>query len=90
MTSIQNSLNDLERCQAARDVVLDCYLTAIGNVAHYAIDLDDEITVPHRQYLTVLAGEVASAQPEVLAESRATLAPCSATIATRRRNTWAR
>jgi GGDEF domain-containing protein len=73
MTSIQNSLNDLERCQAARDMVLDCYLTAIKNVAHYAIDLDDEITVPHRQYLTVLAGEVASAQPEALAGSRATL-----------------
>jgi GGDEF domain-containing protein len=73
MTSIQNSLNDLERCQAARDMVLDCYLTAIRNVAHYAIDLDDEITVPHRQYLTVLASEMASAQPEALAESRATL-----------------
>jgi GGDEF domain-containing protein len=73
MSSIQNSLNDLECCQAARDMVLDCYLTAIKNVAHYAIDLDDEITVPHRQYLTVLAGEVASAQPEALAGSRATL-----------------
>jgi GGDEF domain-containing protein len=73
MSSIQNSLTDLERCQAARDMLLDCYLTAIGNMAHYAIDLDDEITVPHRQYLTVLAEEVASAQPEALAESRARL-----------------
>jgi GGDEF domain-containing protein len=42
-------------------------------VAHYAIDLDDEITAPHRQYLVALAGEVASARPEALAESRATL-----------------
>jgi len=70
MTSIQNSLDDLERCQTAREMLLDCYLTAIGNVAHYAIDLDDEITAPHRHYLTVLAGELASAQPEALAESR--------------------
>jgi GGDEF domain-containing protein len=73
MTSIQNSLSDLERCQAARDLALDCYLTAIENVAHYSIELDDAITVPHREYLVALAGEVASAQPEALGESRATL-----------------
>ena len=73
MTSIQNSLNELERSHEARDMLLDCYLMAIRNAAHYAIELDDEITTPHRQYLTALAGEVASAQPEALAESRATL-----------------
>ena len=72
MTSIQDSLTELEQCQAAREMVLDCYLTAIRNVAHYTIELDDEITTPHRQYLTALAGEVASAQPEALTESRAT------------------
>ena len=54
-------------------MLLDCYLMAIRNTAHYAIELDDETTAPHRQYLTALAGEVASAQPEVLAESRSTL-----------------
>ena len=53
--------------------MLDCYLTAIRNVAHYSIELDEEITAPHRQYLTALASEVESAQPEALAESRATL-----------------
>ena len=73
MTSIQNSLDDLERCHAARDMVLDCYVTALMNVAHYTIELNDEITAPHRQYLTALASEVAAAQPEALAESRATL-----------------
>ena len=73
MTSIQNSLNDLERSHAARDMVLDCYLTAIRNVAHYTIELDDELTAPHRKYLAALAGEVASAQPAALVESRATL-----------------
>jgi GGDEF domain-containing protein len=54
-------------------VVLDCYLTAIRNVAHYTIELDDEISTPHRQYLTALAGELGSAQPEALVESRSTL-----------------
>jgi GGDEF domain-containing protein len=73
MISIQNSLNDLERSNEARDMLLDCYVLAIKNVAHYAIELDDEITAPHRKYLTALAGEVASAQPEALEESRATL-----------------
>jgi len=73
MTSIQNSLHELDLCHAARDMVLDCYVTAIMNVAHYTLELDDEITAPHRQYLTTLANEVASAQPEALAESRATL-----------------
>jgi GGDEF domain-containing protein len=73
MTSIQNSLNDLDRCHAARDLLLDCYVTAIRNMAHYSIDLDDRITAPHRKYLTALAGEMPSAQPEALGESRATL-----------------
>ena len=73
MTSIQNSLNDLERSNEARDMLLDCYLMAIKNMAHYAIELDEEITVPHRKYLTALAGEVASAAPAALVESSATL-----------------
>jgi len=73
MTSIQNPANDLEPHPAAPNILLDCYVLALRNVAHYAVDLDDEITAPHRQYLSALAAEVALAQPEVLAESRATL-----------------
>jgi GGDEF domain-containing protein len=73
MISIQNSLNELEKCHEVRELALDCYLTAIRNVAHYAIELDDEITAPHRKHLTVLAGEVTSARKEALAGSRATL-----------------
>jgi len=73
MTSIQHPVKDLEQRHAASDLLLDCYVLALKNVAHYAVDLDDEITVPHRQYLSALAAEVALAQPEVLAESRATL-----------------
>ena len=73
MTSIQHPVKDLEQRHAASDLLLDCYVLALKNVAHYAVDLDDEITVPHRQYLSALAAQVALAQPEVLAESRATL-----------------
>ncbi|MGA2271105.1 MAG: GGDEF domain-containing protein [Bryobacteraceae bacterium] len=73
MISIQDSLNELDRCHAVGSIVLECYLTAIRNMAHYAVELDDEITGPHRKYLAALAGEVASAQPEALVESRATL-----------------
>ena len=64
MTSVQNAVNSLEGYPATPDMLLDCYVVALRNVAHYAVDLDDEITAPHRQYLTALAGEVASAQPE--------------------------
>jgi len=73
MTPIPNSLNDLDRCPAAPDMLLDCYLAAIRNVAHYTIELDDEITAPHRRYLVALADGVASAHPEAVAGSRATL-----------------
>jgi GGDEF domain-containing protein len=73
MIPVQNSLDELEKCHEVRDIALDCYLTAIRNVAHYAIELDDEITAPHRKYLTALAGEVASARKEALVDSRATL-----------------
>ncbi|MBZ5728431.1 MAG: GGDEF domain-containing protein [Acidobacteriia bacterium] len=73
MISIQNSLTELQRCHQLRDQALDCYLSAIRNVADYAIELDDGITGPHRQYLTALAGEVAAGTPEVLERSRATL-----------------
>ena len=73
MTSVQNAVNGLEGHPAAPDMLLDCYVVALRNVAHYAVDLDDEITAPHRQYLSALAADVARAQPEALAESRATL-----------------
>jgi GGDEF domain-containing protein len=73
MISIRESISDLERSQQLRTLALDCYLTAIKNMAHYVVELDDSITAPHRKYLSALAEDVAQGPPEVLAESRATL-----------------
>jgi GGDEF domain-containing protein len=54
-------------------MALDCYLAAIANMAHYAVDLDAAITAPHRKYLSDLAAELAEASPEALVESRSTV-----------------
>ena len=72
MISIQSSMTELERSHQMRSEVLDCYLLAIKNVANYAVELDEEITTPHRKYLKQLADEVAADKPDALAGSRAT------------------
>jgi GGDEF domain-containing protein len=73
MISIQKNLSELEKSHQLRTVALECYLSAINNMAQYTVDLDASITVPHRNYLSNLAGEVAEASLDALAESRATL-----------------
>src|ERR1035438_5311779 len=73
MISIQSSLTELERSHQIRAEVLDCYVLAIKNIAHYAVELDEEITRTHRQYLDALATEVATGTSEALSDSRATL-----------------
>ena len=54
-------------------VALKCYIAAIQNIAHYAVELDAEITGPHVKYLAGLAAEVQAAPSQFLPESRATL-----------------
>jgi diguanylate cyclase (GGDEF)-like protein len=73
MISIQNSLSELEQCHQSRDIALDCYISAIRNMAHYAVELDPQITAQHRDYLEDLAMRVAAGGGEVLNESRATV-----------------
>jgi len=73
MISIRNSVAELERCHQERDVAVDCYLTAIRNLAHYTIELNAEVSGAQRTHLGALADEVASGKSEVLEESRATL-----------------
>ena len=73
MISIRSSISELERCHQIRAAVLDCYVQAIKDIAHYAIELDGELTGPHRKYLEVLATEVATDTPEATAGSSATL-----------------
>jgi diguanylate cyclase (GGDEF)-like protein len=73
MISIQSSLTELERSHQIRAAVLDCYVLAIKNIAHYAVELDEELTGSHRKYLNTLATEVATGTSEALSDSRATL-----------------
>src|SRR4030081_2941167 len=73
MISIQSSLTELDRAHQLREGVLDCYLSAIKNSAHYALELDEEITGSHRKYLRALAAEIATADDQTLLESRSTL-----------------
>ena len=84
---IPDSLSELERCDRLRALTLDCYVTAIQNISHYAIELQDPLTGPHREYLNGLAAEVASAKPDAIEESRATLRVCCGRTATKPANT---
>ena len=73
MISIQSSLSELERSHQLRAAVLDCYVLAIKNIAHYPVELDEEFTSPTASTSEALASEVATGSPEALSDSRATL-----------------
>jgi GGDEF domain-containing protein len=73
MISLRKNVDELERCLQTRELTLDCYVNALRNAAQYAIDLDPQLTSPHREYLNRLAAEVANGGPEQLLESRATV-----------------
>ncbi len=72
MISILNSVSELDRAHELQTILLDSYLQAIKTAAHYSVELDDEITGPHRRYLEAVAADAASGQAEALIESRAT------------------
>jgi len=69
MISIRHSINELEESERLRALALECYLSAIRNVADYAVELEAEITVPYRSHVTTLAREVEKTAPEALAET---------------------
>ncbi|HWB87001.1 MAG TPA: diguanylate cyclase [Bryobacteraceae bacterium] len=73
MISLRTSLTELEQAHQFKTLALECYRDAIQNAAHYAIELDDQITAPHRQYLNALARELTHAGIEEITSSRATL-----------------
>ena len=72
MISIRNAITDLERSELLRQKVVDCYTFAIRTAGQYAVELDDEITGPHRTYLTALATEVAGGDPDAIEGSAST------------------
>lgn len=57
----------------SRHPAVDCYIAAIRAMAHYAADLEPELTEPHRKYMEALAESLASGDARTLDESRATL-----------------
>ena len=73
MIWIRESSTPPSRPPEESGVALDCYLAAIQNIAHYAVELDAEITGPHVKYLSGLAAEVQAAPSQALPESRSTL-----------------
>jgi diguanylate cyclase (GGDEF)-like protein len=73
MISLLKPMNDLEQCQRARELVLDCHLAAIRNIAHYAIELEPQTTALYRNYLEDLAVRASTGTGDALNESRATL-----------------
>jgi len=73
MISIQESMQALERADRLRVLILDCYVTAIRNASHYAIEIEEPLTGPFRRHLETLASELAGDSPEDLDRSRATL-----------------
>ena len=73
MISIQSSLTELERSHQFREAVLECYLSAVKNVSHYALELDEEVTRQFRKHISGLVEEIFLGKVDLLAESRATL-----------------
>ena len=72
MISIQGSISELERSQEQQEALLESYLDAIRTTAQYAVELDSQITAPHRTYLIELADQLVSGGAAAVKESRAT------------------
>jgi GGDEF domain-containing protein len=73
MISIQSSLTDLELSHQIRAAILECYVQAVKDVGHYALELEEATTRQFRTHLTNLAEEISGGSPEVLPNSRANL-----------------
>ena len=72
MISIGQSVADLDRSDRLRQTTFDCYVAAIKDAAHYAIDLEEATTGPYRQHLEALAADAVGANAASLTETRAT------------------
>jgi GGDEF domain-containing protein len=71
--SIRESIADIEKMHQLRAAAVDCYLSALRNIAQYAIELEDGLTGPFKKHISSLAGEVAGGDAEAIQESRDTL-----------------
>ena len=74
MVSIRNSLTELEKVHARQEILLGCYISAIRDMEQYAVEIDDEITPPHRRHLGAITLELTERNGEEgLAETRSLL-----------------
>jgi GGDEF domain-containing protein len=70
--SIGQSVAELERSDRLRQTTFDCYIAAIKDAAHYAIDLEDATTGPYRKHMEALAAAAAATDPASLMDTRTT------------------
>jgi GGDEF domain-containing protein len=59
MVSIRESLTELERACELQSTLLECYSSAIRSMEQYAVEIDDEITPPHRRHLAAIQADLA-------------------------------
>jgi GGDEF domain-containing protein len=70
MVSIGESLSELERMHRLRESVTGLFRKAVESAADYLVELEPQVTEPHRQAIALVATEVtAEAPPEVLSEA---------------------
>jgi GGDEF domain-containing protein len=62
----------LDRTDRLRQTAFDCYVAAIQDTAHYAIELEEALTAPHKGHLETLAAEAVGTDAASLMGTRAT------------------
>jgi GGDEF domain-containing protein len=65
MVSILDSMTELEKAHALREVLTECYTAAIGDFQQYAIEIDDQITPAHQQHLAAIIQGLTAARANV-------------------------
>jgi GGDEF domain-containing protein len=70
--SIGQSVTELDRSDRLRQAAFDCYVAAIRDAAHYAVELEETVTGPYKRHLEALAAEAVGTDPASLTGTRAT------------------
>jgi GGDEF domain-containing protein len=65
-------VTELDRTDRLRQTAFDCYIAAIQDAAHYAIELEETVTGPHKAHLETLAAEAVGTDAASLMGTRAT------------------
>jgi GGDEF domain-containing protein len=73
LISLRKNSREAENAEPLGTLALECYVAAIDNLAHYAIELEEATTKAFQGYLRSLAREVEGGTQQVISESRGTL-----------------